>query len=104
MDPILLGLIAGSVFAALEVLLVLVGRWPGQAEEFWVLVASAANRFATGLVIPTSDIGLPLWASGLMFGALLAVPIAAVARRTVEPLGLGVVGGITIAAVAQLAT
>lgn len=103
MDLVLLGLICGGVFAAIEFGLVLLGRWPRPHEEFRVLVASSANRFATGLVIPNADIGLPLWASGLVIGLLLALPIAAVSRRTVGPLGLGAVGGITIAALAELA-
>lgn len=103
MDPILLGLICGVVFAAFEGVLVVLGRWPRPHEAFGVLIASAANRFATGLVIPNVDIGLTLWASGLVIGLLLALPIAAVSRRTVGPLGLGAVGGMTIAALAELA-
>ncbi len=103
MDPILLGVICGSVFAAFEGVLVLLGRWPRPYEAFSVLIAAAANRFATGLVIPNADIGLTLWASGLVLGLLLAIPIAVVSRRTVGPLGMGAVGGITIAALAELA-
>lgn len=103
MDPILLGLICGGVFAAIEVVLVLLGRWPRPYEAFSVLVASAVNRFVTGLLIPNADIGLTLWASGLLIGVLLALPIAAVSRRTIGPLGLGAVGGMTIAALAELA-
>jgi hypothetical protein len=101
-DPILLGVIAGVVFALLEVVLVLLGQWPGAREEFSVLVASAVNRFATGLFIPNVDLGMPLWVTGIVIGIVLALPIAAVGRRTVGPLGLGAVGGITIAAVAEL--
>ena len=103
MDPVLLGVICGVAFAAIEVVLVLFGRWPGPAEEARVLIASSANRFVTGLIIPNTDIGLTLWASGLVIGLLLALPIAAVSRRTVGPLGLGAVGGMTIAALAELA-
>lgn len=102
MDPIVLGLAAGTVFALFEIVLVRLRRWPSPYEEFGVLVASAVNRFTTGLVIPNVEIGIPLWATGLGIGLLLALPIAVVGRRTVGPLGFGMVGGITIAAIAEL--
>jgi hypothetical protein len=104
MDPVVLGIIAGAVFASLEFALVVLGRWPSPRDEVRVLVASAANRFATGLIIPNVEIGVTPWAAGLIIGTLLALPVAAVGLRTVIPLGLGALGGITIAAVAELTT
>ena len=102
MDPILLGLIAGATFAALELALVHWMRWPRAREEFAALVTSVTNRFATGLAIPTIDIGQSLWVTGLVIGIALSLPVAAVSRRTVGPIGLGAVAGIAIAAIAEL--
>lgn len=101
-DPVLLGVISGAVFAGFELGLVHFSRWPSPSYEFGALVASASNRFATGLLIPNADIGIPLWASGLAIGMLLALPIAAISRNIVGPVGLGAVGGVTIAAIAEL--
>lgn len=68
-----------------------------------MLIVLLTSRFLTGLLIPTVDLGVELWITGLFLGLALTVPIVVVSRRWVEPLGLGVVGGFVIAAIAELA-
>lgn len=68
-----------------------------------MLVVSVTSRFLTGLLIPTVDLGVALWITGLFLGLALTVPIVVVSRRWVGPLGLGVLGGFVIASIAELA-
>jgi hypothetical protein len=55
------------------------------------------------LLIPTVDLGVERWVTGLFLGFALSVPIVVVSRRWVGPLGLGVIGGFVIASIAELA-
>ena len=96
-------MICGFVFASLEPALVLFTRWRAAGRGWRVLIVSLTSRFLTGLLIPTVDLGVPLWMTGLFLGLALTVPLVVVSRRWVGPLGLGAIGGFVIAAIAELA-
>jgi hypothetical protein len=95
--------VCGSVFAIAEAGAVLFVRWPGAGRELRTLAVSVVGRFLTGLLVPTVDLGVALWATGLLLGIGLSIPIAVVSRTYAGPLGVGAVGGIVIAAIAELA-
>ena len=102
MEPVVLGLVCGVIFAVAEAGAVLLARWPNAGRERRTLVVSVVSRFSTGLLIPTADLGVALWVTGLLLGIGLAIPVAVVSRTYAAPLGIGAVGGVVVAAIAEL--
>ena len=93
MDKLLLGVIAGLVYAILDVLIMI----PLDLEDKRTAMAGAfVNRFAIGLVIGAADLPLPGWLSGLIFGSLLSLPDAIITKAWGPILGIGMIGGVVI--------
>lgn len=93
MDKLLLGILAGLVYAIIDVLIMI----PLDLEDKTAAMAGAfVNRFAIGLVIGAAELPLPGWLSGLIFGALLSLPDAIITKTWGPILGIGVVGGVII--------
>jgi len=91
MSKILLGVICGIVFGVISVLTMI----PLKLEEKKTAMAGAfANRFAVGFVIGATDLPLPMWASGLLFGLLLSLPDAIITKSWIPIMTLGAVGGV----------
>jgi hypothetical protein len=91
MSKILLGVICGIVFGVIAVLIMI----PLKLEQKKTAMAGAfANRFAVGFVIGATDLPLPMWASGLLFGLLLSLPDAIITRSWIPIMTLGAVGGV----------
>ncbi len=87
------GLLAGVVFGALSVGLMLPMSFPDRRTA---LTAAFLDRFAIGLVIGVVDLGWPSWLVGLLFGLLLSAPSALVTKTYGPILGLGAIGGLVI--------
>jgi hypothetical protein len=93
MDKLLLGIIAGLVYAILDVLIMI----PLDLEDKRTAMAGAfVNRFAIGLVIGAAELPLPGWLSGLIFGSLLSLPDAIITKAWGPILGIGMIGGVVI--------
>ena len=91
MSKILLGVICGIVFGIISVATMI----PLKFEDKKAAMAGAfANRFAVGFVIGATDLPLPMWASGLLFGLLLSLPDAIITKSWIPIMTLGAIGGV----------
>ena len=91
MSKILLGVICGIVFGIISVVTMI----PLTFEDKKAAMAGAfANRFAVGFVIGATDLPLPMWASGLLFGLLLSLPDAIITKSWIPIMTLGAIGGV----------
>ena len=96
MSSVLLGLIAGLVFGAAAVAMMLPMSFP---DKTTALGAAFVDRFAIGLVIGCVQLPWPGWVTGLAFGLLLSLPSALVTKAYVPVLVVGAVGGLIIGGV-----
>jgi hypothetical protein len=93
MSRILLGIICGIVFGIIAVATMI----PLKFEDKRAAMSGAfVNRFAVGFVIGATNLPLPMWASGLLFGLLLSLPDAIITKAWVPILTIGAVGGVVI--------
>src|SRR5258708_32793528 len=90
----LLGLIAGVVFGAISVGLMLPMPFP---DKRVALLGAFTDRFAIGLVIGCVHLPWPGWAVGLFFGLLLRLPSAIIPKPYLPIPLLGGIGGLVIA-------
>jgi hypothetical protein len=90
---LMLGLIAGVVFGALDVALMLPMAFPNKAQA---LIGAFASRFAIGFVIGCVQLPWPGWLIGLLFGLLISLPDAIITNKYVPILVLGGIGGLVI--------
>jgi hypothetical protein len=91
MSKIFLGVICGIVFGAISVAVMI----PLQFEDKRsAMLGAFVNRFAVGFVIGATDVPLPMWASGLLFGVLLSLPEAIITKSWIPIMTLGAIGGI----------
>jgi hypothetical protein len=89
MPKLLLGAICGIVFGVISGLSMI----PLKLEEKKIAMAGAfTNRFAVGFVIGATDLPLPMWASGLLFGLLLSLPDAIITKSWIPIMTLGAIG------------
>jgi hypothetical protein len=93
MTRVALGILCGAVFGAVAVALMLPLSFPDRRAA---LSAAFLNRFAIGLLIAVSDLGLPGWLSGLVISLLLSAPAAIITKAYAPILGLGAIGGLLI--------
>jgi hypothetical protein len=90
MSKLGLGAIAGLVFAALDVLIMI----PMDLEDKRsAMMGAFVNRFAIGFVTGATDLPMPAWVSGLLFGFLLSLPDAIITGAWVPILMIGAIGG-----------
>jgi hypothetical protein len=94
MSKILLGVICGVVFAAIDVGLMLPMTFPNKTTA---LMGAFASRFAIGFVIGCVQLpSWPGWLIGLVFGALISLPDAIITNKYIPILILGAIGGLVI--------
>src|SRR4029453_7457293 len=94
MSKVVLGLLAGIVFGALDVGLMLPMSFPNKTTA---LLGAFTSRFAIGFVI--GCVQLPSWPGslgGLLFGLLISLLDAIITRKYVPILVLGGIGGLVI--------
>jgi hypothetical protein len=89
----MLGVVAGLIFGALTVALMLRMAFPNKKAA---LTAAFVERFAIGFVIGCVQMALPGWLVGLLFGLLLSIPSAIITKAYVPILVMGSVGGLVI--------
>src|SRR5947208_16246092 len=94
MSKVILGLIAGIVFGALDVGLMLPMPLPYTTTA---LLGAFASRFALGFVIGCVQLpAWPGWLVGLLFGLLISLPDAIITHKYVPILILGGIGSLII--------
>jgi len=93
MSKILLGIICGLVFGGVSVAMMV----PLPLEDKKRAMAGAlVNRFSIGFVIGATDLALPGWLNGLLFGLLLSLADAIITKAWLPIMTLGVIGGVMI--------
>lgn len=93
MTRLALGVVCGGVFGTVAVATMLPMAFPDKRAA---LTAAFLNRFAIGLLIAVSDLGLPGWLHGLTVSLLLSLPPAVITKAYLPILGIGAVGGLLI--------
>ena len=93
MNPVLFGLIAGLLFGAIDVGLMLPMSFP---DKKVALIAAFTSRFAIGFLIPLVKMPLPPVAIGALVGFLVSLPDAVITKAYVPIIATGVVGGAII--------
>ena len=94
MSKVLLGAIAGIIFGALDVGLMLPMSFP---DKTTALLGAFSSRFAIGFVIGCVHFtGWPGWLVGVLFGLLISLPDAIITHKYVPILVLGGIGGLII--------
>lgn len=93
MNPIVFGTIAGFVFGAIDVALMLPMEFPNKQAA---LLGAFTSRFAIGFLIPQVKLPVPPWATGAIVGVLVSLPDAIITKAYGPILGTGLAGGLII--------
>jgi hypothetical protein len=93
MSKILLGIICGIVFGGISVATMIPLTF---ADKKTAMVGAFINRFAIGFVIGATDLPLPGWLNGLLFGLWLSLPDAIITKAWIPIMVLGALGGLVI--------
>jgi len=87
----MLGILCGLVFGVIAAATLI----PAQLDDKkTAMMGMFANRFAIGFVIGATNLPFPPWASGLLFGLLISLPIAIKTKAWFQIMTLGVIGGV----------
>ncbi|QDA56524.1 hypothetical protein [Thermomonas aquatica] len=90
MNPVVLGLVGGTAFGIIAVLLMLPLSFP---DKRTALIAAFCSRFSIGLLIPVCNLPLPPVAAGVVVGALISLSDAVVTKAYVPIMVTGALGG-----------
>lgn len=94
MSNLLLGVIAGIIFGAVSVAIMIPMSFPDKRAA---LLGAFINRFGIGFVIGCVTLpGWPGWGVGLLFALLLSLPAAIISKAYAPILILGSIGGAII--------
>ena len=96
MSKIFLGIVCGIVFGIVSVATMIPLKMPDRRTA---MVGAFVNRFGVGFVIGATNLPLPTWLSGLLFGLLLSLPDAIITKAWIPILTIGAIGGIVIGVV-----
>ncbi len=100
MSPIVFGVIAGLVFGAADVALMIPMKHPNKGMA---MLAAFASRFAIGFLIGVTRMPVPGWLRGLIVGVLISIPDAIATKAYVPIMATGIIGGTIIGALAPKA-
>jgi len=95
-SSLLLGIVAGLLFGAASVAMMLPMSFPDKPAA---LGAAFVDRFAIGVVIGCVQLAWPGWVTGVAFGLLLSLPSAIITKAYVPILVVGAIGGLIIGGV-----
>ncbi len=91
MSKIALGIICGLVFGAISVATMI----PLPLKDKKIAMAGAfVGRFGIGFVTGATTLPFPMWANGLLFGLLLSLPDAIIAKAWIPIMVIGAIGGL----------
>ncbi len=97
MNPILFGVVAGLIFGALDVALMIPMPHPNKGTA---MLGAFFSRFAIGFLIGVTRMPVPGWVRGLIVGVLISIPDAIVTKAYVPIMATGAIGGAIIGALA----
>ena len=90
MNPVVLGLVGGTAFGVVAVLLMLPLPFP---DKRTALIAAFCSRFSIGFLIPLCKLPLPSVLAGVVIGALISLSDAIVTKAYVPIMVTGALGG-----------
>lgn len=93
MNPILFGLLAGLLFGAVDVALMIPMEF---ADKKTAMLGAFASRFAIGFLVPLVKMPIPAWAIGALVGLLISLSDAIITKAYVPILATGIIGGVAI--------
>jgi hypothetical protein len=93
MSRIMLGVICGLVFGAIDIAIMLPMSFPDKRAA---ITAAFIARFGIGFAIGAARLPWPGWLVGLAFGLLLSVPDAIITKSYGPIIGMGAIGGTVI--------
>jgi hypothetical protein len=93
MNPVLVGLIAGLLFGAVDVAIMLPMDFP---DKKTALIGAFLSRFAIGFLIPLVKMPLPPVLIGALVGLLVSLPDAVITKAYIPILASGIIGGALI--------
>jgi len=96
-NPILFGVVAGLIFGALDVALMIPMPHPNKGTA---MLGAFFSRFAIGFLIGVTRMPVPGWVRGLIVGVLISIPDAIVTKAYVPIMATGAIGGAIIGALA----
>jgi len=96
MNKIILGIICGLVFGAVDVLIMIPLKFENNHKRNEAMSAAFIERFMIGFLVPNVDLGIHSALTGLLLGIGLSVPSAIITRVYVPIIGIGAIGGLII--------
>lgn len=98
MNRIMLGIICGSTFGILDILIMLPMSFENNRKKWEALSSAFVDRWMLGFLIPLLTVAFPIHPAlvGLIFGFLLSLPSAIITRAYAPILGTGILGGVII--------
>ena len=96
MNGIVLGLICGTAFGLIDVLIMLPMKVEDKRKKMEALAGAFIERFMLGFIIPNIDITLHPVVAGAILGLGFSLPTAIIVRAYAPIIGIGVLGGIII--------
>ena len=97
MNPVVFGIIAGLIFGAADVALMIPMQHPDKGTA---MLGAFASRFAIGFLIGVTRMPVPGWVRGIIVGVLISIPDAIVTKAYIPIMATGVIGGAIIGALA----
>ena len=96
MSRIMLGVLCGLLFGAVDVGIMLPRSFPDKRAA---ITAAFIARFGIGFAIGAARLPWPGWLVGLVFGLLLSIPDAIITKAYGPIIGFGALGGTIIGVV-----
>ena len=93
MNPLLFGLVAGLLFGAADVALMIPLDFP---DKKTAMLGAFTSRFAIGFLIPLVKMPLPPCAVGAVVGLIISIPDAIITKAYAPILATGLIGGLAI--------
>jgi hypothetical protein len=93
MSRLVLGVVCGLVFGAVDIAIMLPMTFPDKRAA---ITAAFIARFGIGFAIGAARLPWPGWLVGLMFGLLLSIPDAIITKAYAPIIGMGAIGGTVI--------
>ncbi len=90
MPPLLFAVVAGMLFGAVDVLLMIPLTFP---DKRTAMLGAFLSRFAIGFLVPLVRLPLSPWLAGAAVGLLMSLPNAVITKSYAPILIGGVVGG-----------
>jgi hypothetical protein len=96
MNKILLGIICGSSFGIIDVLIMIPLKYENNQKKIEAMLSAFVERFMIAFLIPNVDLGIHPALTGLLLGFGLSLPSAIITRVYAPILGTGIAGGVLV--------